>query len=167
MKNYTIALDFHQRFYPLLGDRYLASNVFIDVAGQAKPVRFAAPFKRFTTRNQELRMLAFGTLFNFQWSAKQVHVQPIVEMVQEEWFLTELQREPVDAVLLLGHIPAKDAEWRTLQRAVRQILPKTPMCVGLPLKNILFERVFKWILFRSQTYVRWTRTHSRLRTARQ
>ena len=124
--DYSIALDFHQRFFPDLGDRYLASNVFITPPGHTNPVRFGAPFRRFTT-DQGRRMLAFGTLFNFTYAAQGIHVQFMDEFVKEQWFLDELVREEVDAIILLGHVPVGFPEWTLLHQVIRRILPDTPM----------------------------------------
>lgn len=127
--DYTIALDFYQRFIPTLSDRYLASNVFITLPNTTHPVRFGRPFRRFTTPQQK-RILAFGTLFNFTYAAKGIHVQRMRDFVQEPWFLEELKRAPVDYVLLVGHIPVgKQWEWPTLHQAIRSVLPDVPMFV--------------------------------------
>lgn len=126
--DYSIALDFHKRFVPQLEGRYLASNVYIDLP-DSSTVRFAAPYRRFKTAVHKKRVLAFGTLFNFTYSAPQIRVQSVVDMVQEPWFLDCLResRNQTDVVLLAGHMAAYDADWRVLHKAVRKVLPTTPM----------------------------------------
>lgn len=129
--DYSIAHDFHQRFVPQLADRYLASNVHITLP-DGSTVPFAAKYRRFTTHNQRRRVLALGTLFNFTYSAKQIHVQPVAQMVQEQWFkdmLEEAQGE-TDVVLIAGHMAAYDADWRLLHKVFREHFPDTPMCAS-------------------------------------
>jgi 2',3'-cyclic-nucleotide 2'-phosphodiesterase (5'-nucleotidase family) len=125
--NLTVALDTRETVLPLLGDRYLASNVFITLQNGTE-VRFGAPFRRFKTE-QGRRVLAFGTLFDFTYAAKGIRIQFMEEFVREKWFLDELKKEEVDVVLLTGHLPVGYHEWTLLHKTVRGILPDVPMCV--------------------------------------
>lgn len=130
--DYSIALDFHTRFIPQMEGRYLASNVFITLPNSTT-VRMAPPYRRFKTPVQHKQVLALGTLFNFNYSAPQIHVQSMSDMIRDDWFndLLEDSRDKTDVVLLAGHMAAYDHDWRLLHSAVRKALPGIPMCVDV------------------------------------
>ena len=92
----------HKRFAPSQGERYLASNVFITLPGEAAPTPFARSHRRFTTK-QGRRVLAFGILFDFKFAAAGIHVTLAKDLVRQSWFLEALRKEKVDTVLLVGH----------------------------------------------------------------
>ena len=65
---------------------YIASNLDIQnpKTGELEPL--APRFRKFTTKNQGIRIISFGFLFNFHGNANNTVVQPVQDTVKEQWF---------------------------------------------------------------------------------
>lgn len=112
---------------PDFKDSYIASNIDIrNKNGELVPL--AARFRKFTTKNRGVRVLAFGFLYNFQDNANNTHVQKVEDTVQEEWFKDAVKDKEVDLYLVAGHVPVRDTpEFDAVYKAIRDANWDTPI----------------------------------------
>lgn len=112
---------------PNFKGNYLASNIDILDPRTDEVVPLAQRFKKFTTENQGIRIVAFGFLFDFTGNYNNTFVQPVAETVQEPWFQEAIQDTEVDLFLVIGHVPVDSLEYNTIFRAIRQVKPNLPI----------------------------------------
>ncbi|KAK0363588.1 hypothetical protein LTR91_016404 [Friedmanniomyces endolithicus] len=113
---------------PDFKDAYIASNLDIYSAKSTKYEPFAPRYRRFTTKNRGLRVLAFGFMFDFRGNANNTFVQPVEETVKEQWFQDALRTKDVDLFLVAGHVPVRDSkEYDLIYRAIRDVVWDTPI----------------------------------------
>jgi 2',3'-cyclic-nucleotide 2'-phosphodiesterase (5'-nucleotidase family) len=127
---YANTLDMHQNFAPALKGRYLSSNVNITVTGHdGKPldVPVGERFAKFQTKHGR-QITALGVLFDFTDNDKNTTVQPVADMVNEQWFKDAIQEEP-DLFLLVGHMPVSRDNWPLVFNAVRAVHKTTPIVI--------------------------------------
>lgn len=122
--NGTTALHEHTQTIPFFGDRYLSSNIDIDMGNGWEPM--ANRSLRFQTENLGLDIMAFGFLFNFTGNFKNTRVKPVATVLEEEWFQKAI-REPVDLFLVAAHIDVHTLELQQIHDAIRQQNPETPI----------------------------------------
>ena len=116
----------YEEVVPDFRDAYIASNLDIYRNGKLQP--FAPRFRKFTTPNRGIRVLAFGFLFNFHGNANNTVVQPVQETVKEQWFQDALRMKDVDLFLVAGHVPVRDSqEYDLIYRAIRDVVWDTPI----------------------------------------
>lgn len=106
---------------------YLASNLDILDPDTGKRVAMAPRYKKFTTKNQGIRILAFGFLFDFTGNANNTIVEAVEKTVQQAWFLEAIHDREVDLFLVAGHIPLDSPEFNAIFKAIRQIQWDTPI----------------------------------------
>ena len=104
---------------PNFHGNYLASNIDIFDAGTGKRVPLAQRYKKFTTKNQGIRVLAFGFLFDFTGNANNTIVQPVAQTIQEKWFQEAIRDRKVDLFLVTGHVPLRSPEFDLIFKAIR------------------------------------------------
>lgn len=111
---------------PNFADAYLASNVDIlqPVTGERVPL--ARRYRQFTTKNQGIKVLAFGFLFDFTGGAKNTLVQRVEDTIKEPWFQRAI-REKVDLFVVAGHVIPRSPEYKALYRAIRRQNWDTPI----------------------------------------
>ncbi|TAQ84513.1 hypothetical protein B7494_g7155 [Chlorociboria aeruginascens] len=110
---------------PNFKDRYLASNLdYIKRTGEIVPM--AQRYRTFTTKNQGIRVLAFGFLFDFKGNGNNTVVQPVEETIKEEWFQQAI-REDVDLFLVAGHVMPRGPEYKAIYKAIRSQKWDTPI----------------------------------------
>ncbi|KAJ5118281.1 uncharacterized protein N7443_007211 [Penicillium atrosanguineum] len=97
---------------------YLASNLKMIDPSTGKLIPFAAPFKKFTTKAQGTRVMAFGFIFDFHKNANNTIVQDLEDCVNEDWFQEAIQQSDIDLFLITGHLPVNDA--KTIVREIRR-----------------------------------------------
>lgn len=104
---------------PHFQDNYLASNldIFDPETGEQRPL--AQRYKKFTTKNQGIRILIFGFLFNFKGNANNTVVQPVEDTIKEKWFQGAIRDREVDLFLVVGHVALRSPEYTTIFRAIR------------------------------------------------
>ena len=104
---------------PDFKDAYLASNIDIrNKDGELVPL--AARFRKFTTKNRGVRVMAFGFLYNFQGNANNTHVQKVEDTVKEDWFQDAIKDKDVDLYVVAGHVPVRDTpEFDAVYKAIR------------------------------------------------
>ncbi|KAI7139551.1 calcineurin-like phosphoesterase, partial [Hortaea werneckii] len=117
---------------PAYRQNYIASNLDIrdlEADGQDADFRpLAARYRKFTTKNNGIRILAFGFLFNFHNNANNTRVQPVQETLKEKWFQDALRETDVDLFLVAGHVPVRDSEeYDAVYRAIRAVKWDTPI----------------------------------------
>lgn len=112
---------------PDFKDSYIASNIDIrNKDGDLVPL--AARFRKFTTKNRGVRVLAFGFLYDFQQYANNTHVQKVEDTIKEEWFQDAIRDKDVDLYLVAGHVPVRDTpEFDAVYKAIRAANWDTPI----------------------------------------
>ncbi|KAI7366322.1 calcineurin-like phosphoesterase, partial [Hortaea werneckii] len=117
---------------PAYRQNYIASNLDIrDVESDGQDADFrslAARYRKFTTKNNGIRILSFGFLFNFHNNANNTRVQPVQETLKEKWFQDALREKDVDLFLVAGHVPVRESEeYDAVYRAIRAVKWDTPI----------------------------------------
>ncbi|KAF1974890.1 hypothetical protein BU23DRAFT_553127 [Bimuria novae-zelandiae CBS 107.79] len=106
---------------------YLASNLDIinPKSGQRQPL--ARRYKKFKTKNQGIRILAFGFIFDFTGNDNNTFVIPVEETVKQEWFTNALKDRDIDLVLVYGHVDIRSTEYALLYKTIRSAQWDTPV----------------------------------------
>ncbi len=112
---------------PYFKGHYLASNVDIidPQTGTQEPL--AARYKKFTTKNQGIRILAFGFLYDFHMNANNTIVQDVEDTVKEEWFQDAIRDRDVDLFVVIGHVGIRSHEYDVLYKTIRAVQWDTPI----------------------------------------
>lgn len=105
---------------------YLASNldIYDPITGYLEPL--APRYKKFTTKNQGIRILAFGFIFDFTGNANNTVVTRVEDTVEEDWFKQALKDDHLDLIVVFGHVDIRSPEYALLFstiRAAHQDLP--------------------------------------------
>ena len=106
---------------------YLASNLDIFDPESGERVPLAPRFKKFITKNQGIRILAFGFIFDFTANSNNTIVQPVEKTIQEEWFQDAIRDREVDLFLVAGHVSLRSPEYTALFKAIRSEQWDTPI----------------------------------------
>lgn len=106
---------------------YLASNIDIFDPKSEDRVPLAPRFKKFTTKNQGIRVLAFGFIFDFTGNANNTIVQPVRETIKEKWFQEAIRDRDVDLFLVAGHVPLRSEEFNSIFKTIREVQWDTPI----------------------------------------
>ncbi|KZZ86714.1 5'-Nucleotidase/apyrase [Ascosphaera apis ARSEF 7405] len=106
---------------------YISSNVDIYDAKYGQYVPLAQRFKKFTTKNQGIRIMAFGFLFNFLGNANNTIVHTVESTIQQSWFQSAIRDSEIDLIVVAGHIPVHSDEYTALYRAIRQVRGDLPI----------------------------------------
>jgi hypothetical protein len=106
---------------------YIATNLDYIRQGTEEQVPFAQRYKKFTTKNQGIRILAFGFLFNFKGNSNNTIVQPVEETVKEQWFQDAIRDKDVDLILVAGHVAIRSPEYTAVYGAIRSVQWDTPI----------------------------------------
>jgi hypothetical protein len=112
---------------PAYRDSYLASNLDIIDPERGTTGPLAQRFKKFETKNQKLRVLAFGFLFDFNGNDNNTIVQPVEETVKERWFHDALSDRDVDLIVVIGHVGIRMNEFKVVYKAIRDAQWDTPL----------------------------------------
>ena len=115
------------KMVPEFKGNYLASNLDIFDPKTGEQVPLAPRYKKFTTRNQGIRVLAFGFLFDFTGNSNNTVVQPVERTIQEKWFQDTLRDREVDLFLVAGHVDIRSEEYQNIFKAIRQVQWDTPI----------------------------------------
>ena len=106
---------------------YLASNLDILDPDSGERVPLAPRFKKFTTKNQGIRVLAFGFLFDFAGNANNTFVEAVEKTVKQAWFIDSIHDRQVDLFLVAGHVPLDSPEFDAIFKAIRDVQWDTPI----------------------------------------
>ncbi|MCJ1299817.1 hypothetical protein MMC08_002611 [Hypocenomyce scalaris] len=112
---------------PNFQGNYLASNLDIYDPRTGDRVPLAQRYKKFTTKNQGIRILAFGFLFDFTGNCKNTVVQPVEETIKEKWFQEAIRDRDVDLFVVAGHVAVRSKEYAAIFRAIREVQWDTPI----------------------------------------
>lgn len=112
---------------PNFSGNYIASNVDIFDPKTGDRVPLAPRFKKFTTRNQGIRVLAFGFLFDFTGNANNTVVQFVADTIKEVWFQDAIRDRDLDLFLISGHVPLRSKEFNAIFKAIREVHRDTPI----------------------------------------
>jgi len=104
---------------PNFQDNYLASNLDIFDPETGDRVPLAKRYKKFTTKNQGIRILAFGFIFDFRGNGNNTVVQRVEQTIQEEWFQQAIRDREVDLFLVAGHVSLRSPEFDLIYKAIR------------------------------------------------
>jgi Calcineurin-like phosphoesterase len=107
---------------------YLASNLDIYNPKTGDLVPLAQRYRKFTTKKQSIRIVAFGFLFDFQGNYNNTVLQPVEKTVKEEWFHDAIRDREVDLFLVIGHVPTRNSpEFDAIYKAIRAVQWDTPI----------------------------------------
>lgn len=106
---------------------YLASNLDIMDPSSGKWVPLAQRYRKFTTKNQGIRIIAFGFLFDFQTNSRNTRVQKVEDTIKEQWFQQAIRDREVDLFVIAGHIPLRSSEFSDIFKAIREVQWDTPI----------------------------------------
>jgi len=111
---------------PNFKGNYLASNLDYINPKTGETIPMAPRYRQFTTKNQGIRVLAFGFLFDFLGNANNTIVQPVEKTIQEKWFQDAI-REDVDIFVVIGHVMLHGPEYAAIYKAIRSQQWDTPI----------------------------------------
>lgn len=112
---------------PNFNSSYLSSNIDILDPQTGTKVPLAPRYKKFTTKNQGIRIIAFGFLFDFTGNSNNTIVQPLEKTIQEEWFQNAIRDREVDLFLVAGHVGLDMPEFKKIYTAIRNVQWDTPI----------------------------------------
>ncbi|OSS53436.1 hypothetical protein B5807_00417 [Epicoccum nigrum] len=106
---------------------YLASNldIYDPETGYLEPL--APRYKKFTTKNQSIRILAFGFIFDFTGNANNTVVTRVEDTVNEDWFKEALKDKDLDLIVVFGHVDIRSPEYALLFSTIRAAHPDLPI----------------------------------------
>jgi 2',3'-cyclic-nucleotide 2'-phosphodiesterase (5'-nucleotidase family) len=110
--------ELHQTV-PNYKNSYISSNLDIIDPDRGTREPLAPRFRKFETKNQKLRILAFGFLYDFTGNADNTIVQPVEETVKEDWFKKALEDREVDVIIVIGHVGIRMNEFSVIHHAIR------------------------------------------------
>ena len=112
---------------PHFRDNYLASNLDIidPKTGEQRPL--AQRYKKFATKNQGIRILAYGFLYDFTGNSNNTVVQKVESIIKEKWFQETLRDREVDLFLVIGHVGLRSPEYASIFKAIRESHWDTPI----------------------------------------
>ena len=118
--------EFHKTV-PNFKGNYLASNLDIYNPDTGELVPLAARFKKFKTKNQGIRILAFGFIFNFKDNANNTVVRTVANTVQTKWFQEAIRDSDIDLVIVFGHVAIRSEEYSLIYKTIRSVQWDTPI----------------------------------------
>lgn len=119
--------DEYLKTVPNFSGNYLASNLDIIDPNTGEQVPMAQRYRKFSTKNQGIRILAFGFLYNFRGNSNNTIVQSVQDTIQEEWFQQAIRDREIDLFLVIGHAEVRSEEFRDIFRAIREVQWDTPI----------------------------------------
>lgn len=117
----------YARTVPNFKGKYLASNLDVLDPKTGDRVPLAQRSRKFTTKNQGIRILAMGFLYNFAGNANNSFVQPVEKTVEEKWFQDAIRDKEVDLFCIIGHVDIRDPEFQVIFKAIRKANWDTPI----------------------------------------
>lgn len=112
---------------PEFKGNYLASNLDIIDPHTGDLVPLAPKFKKFTTKNQGLKILSFGFIFNFVGNYNNTAIQLVEQTIKEAWFQEAIRDRDVDLFVVVGHVHIRAAEFDAIYKAIRDVQWDTPI----------------------------------------
>jgi len=108
-------------------ESYVASNLDIvdQDTGEIRPL--APRYRKFTTKNQGIRVLAMGWLFNFERPSNNTIVTRVEDAVKQDWFQEAIRDKEVDLFVIAGHVTLRSQEYDVIFKAIREERWDTPI----------------------------------------
>jgi hypothetical protein len=107
---------------------YLASNLDIYDPETGDRVPLAQRYRKFATKKQGIRVLAFGFIFDFRGNYNNTVVQPVEDTIKETWFQEAIRDREVDLFLITGHVPVRNSpEFDAIYKTIRAVQWDTPI----------------------------------------
>lgn len=110
----------YKHIIPHYKDRYVSSNIDIVDPKTQNRVPLAQRFRKFTTKNQGIRIMAFGFIFDFKGSSDHAFVQNVEDTIKEDWFQEAIRDRDVDLFVVTGHATARGKEFAVIYDAIRK-----------------------------------------------
>lgn len=117
----------YNKTVPYFRNTYLASNIDISDPATGERVPLAPRYRKFTTKNQGIRVLAFGFLYDFTGNYNNTIVQPVEQTIDEIWFQEAIRDREVDLFLVTGHVAVRSKEYTAIFKAIREVQWDTPI----------------------------------------
>lgn len=117
----------YTRTIPAFRNTYLASNIDIFDPETGERVPLAPRYRKFTTKNQGIRIIAFGFLYDFTGNYNNTIVQPVEQTIEETWFKETIRDREVDLFLVTGHVAVRSKEYAAIFKAIRDVQWDTPI----------------------------------------
>lgn len=122
-----------QQEYDLVRDHFKSNYISTNVEYKLQNgtyIPMGQRYKYFTTPIQSIRILSFAFLFDFARYNSGTKVEPIMKVLDEDWFkdiLIDHPADEVDLLVIIGHIPVShnDEELFQLHLFLRKYYPKT------------------------------------------
>ncbi|KAI9649237.1 hypothetical protein NHQ30_001805 [Ciborinia camelliae] len=111
---------------PNFKGNYLASNLDYINPKTGEQIPMARRYRKFTTKNQGIKVVAFGFLFDFHRNANNTVVQDVEKTIKEEWFQQAI-REDADLFVVIGHVTLDGPEYKAIYKALREQNWDTPI----------------------------------------
>ncbi|KAJ9634305.1 uncharacterized protein PV06_00474 [Exophiala oligosperma] len=112
---------------PAYPGSYLASNLDIHDPDTGEVVPLAPRYKKFITKKQGIRIMAFGFLFNFDRNYNNTIVQRVEKAIQEQWFQDAIRDREIDLFVVIGHSSIRSEEFDMIFRAIRSVQWDAPI----------------------------------------
>ncbi|KAI4213232.1 MAG: hypothetical protein LQ351_004178 [Letrouitia transgressa] len=119
--------DEYLKTVPNFHGNYLASNLDIFDPKTGDRVPLAPRYRKFTTKNQGIRIVAFGFLFDFTGNANNTVVEPVHKTIKQKWFQDAIHDREVDLFLVAGHVPLGSTEFNDIYKTIREVQWDTPI----------------------------------------
>lgn len=114
-----------QEYYvvaPAFGEKYVVSNVDLMMNGKWTPL--GNRFRRFETKNQKLKVIGMGFLFDFRGNNAHTRVITCEDAVKQDWFTEALSYQDTDVFVVASHIPVRFfPEMKVIIHAIRKVHP--------------------------------------------
>ncbi|KAI5467934.1 Metallo-dependent phosphatase-like protein [Mariannaea sp. PMI_226] len=117
-KAYSVDRE-HNTTVPNYKENYIASNLdYVNhETGERSPL--AQRYRKFKTKNQGINIVALGFLFDFKGNANNSVVQPVKEVIEEDWFQEAIREKP-DLFVVIGHVGLRMEEFKAIFTAIRK-----------------------------------------------
>ncbi|KAI9739361.1 MAG: hypothetical protein M1834_007574 [Cirrosporium novae-zelandiae] len=125
-KQNTSELEYTRTVRDFRGN-YLASNIDIYDPETGDLVPLAPRFKKFQTKNQGIRIMAFGFLFDFTGNYNNTVVQPVADTLKEKWFQDAIRDREIDLFVVIGHSAVQSEEFQRIFKEIRSVQWDTPI----------------------------------------
>ncbi|ORY02961.1 Metallo-dependent phosphatase-like protein, partial [Clohesyomyces aquaticus] len=112
---------------PNFEGNYLATNLDIYNPETGKLQPLAPRFKKFKTKNQGIRILAFGFIFDFTGNAKNTVIHTVEDTVKEDWFQEAIRDKSLDLIIVFGHVDIRSHEYGTVYSTIRRAQQDIPI----------------------------------------
>ncbi|KAF2501826.1 hypothetical protein BU16DRAFT_522715 [Lophium mytilinum] len=106
---------------PNFKGNYIASNLDIYNPDTGKLEPLARRFKTFKTKNQGIRILAFGFIFDFTGNANNTVVNTVEDTVKTDWFQEALREKDIDLIVVFGHVAIRSKEYSLIYKTIRSV----------------------------------------------